>query len=311
MDTLYFLLALCRRLVGMLAVLWAAATLSFGAIHLLPGDPVMQLLARSGASAQVMAERRAALGWDRPLVVQYADFMWNLAQGDLGRSWISDRPVIATIAEAVSPTLELALASMVIAILVGLTLGTLAALQHGKWPDRVGMLIATLSISTPTAWSGLLAILVFSVALKWLPPTGNDGPGHLILPSLVLGLASAGGIARLMRSNLQAVLAENYITAARAKGLPRALVLVRHAWPVALPGVLAMIAVQAGFLMGGAAVTETLFARRGLGRLMVEAVLAQDLPVVQGLVLLSALVYSLINLAADIAHRQLDPRVRE
>lgn len=298
-------------MVGMLAVLWMAATLSFGAVHLLPGDPVTQLLARSGASEQIIAERRAALGWDRPLVIQYADFVHSLAQGDLGRSWISGRAVTSIIAEAAPPTIELALASLLIAVSVGLTLGTLAALQRGQWPDRIGMLLATLSISTPTAWSGLLAILVFSVALKWLPPTGNDGPNHLILPSLVLGLASAGSIARLMRSSLQDVLAENYITAARAKGLPGPLVLVRHAWPVALPTVLAMIAVQAGFLMGGAAVTETLFARRGLGRLMVEAVLAQDLPVVQGLVLLSALVYSLINLAADAAHPQLDPRIRE
>ncbi len=299
-----------RRLLTIVPVLWAAGTLSFAAVHMLPGDPALQLLARSGASPQAIAEHRSAIGWDRPLLVQYADFLWNAARGDWGRSWISGRPVSTIIAEAGRPTVELAAAAMVAAVVAGIGLGTLAAIHRGTWLDSIGMGIALLGISVPIAWLGLLAIVLFSIALDWLPPTGNDGVCHLILPALVLGLASAGSIARLVRSSLLDVLAENYITAARAKGLTPSLILIRHAWTVALPPVAAIIAVQAGFLMGGAAVTETLFARQGLGRVMVEAVLAQDLPVVQGLVLVSAMLYSLVNLVADALHWQLDPRVR-
>ncbi len=299
------------RLLTIIPVLWAAATLSFGAIHLLPGDPVMQLLAHSGASPQAIAEQRAAIGWDRPLGAQYAEFLYKLTQGDLGRSWVSARPVVTLISEATLPTLELATVAIIIAITLGAALGIVSALRRGTWLDRTGMFLGVLGISTPIAWTGLLAIMLFSVLLGWLPPTGNDEARHLVLPGLVLGIASAGSIARLMRSSLLDVLVEPFVTVARAKGLPGTVILIRHSLPVAAPPVVAMIAVQAGFLMGGAAVTETLFARQGLGRLMVEAVLTQDLPVVQGLVLISAVIYSLVNLASDLLHWQLDPRVRD
>jgi peptide/nickel transport system permease protein len=171
--------------------------------------------------------------------------------------------------------------------------------------------VALLGVSTPVAWSGLLALMIFSVTLGWLPPTGSDDALQLILPSVVLGLASAGAIARLTRAGLLDVLTEPFITVARSKGLPGWLVLARHVWPAALPPVLAVMALQFGFLLGGAAVTEAVFARQGLGRLVVEAVLSQDLPVVQGIVLLSAAVYSLVNLAADALQWLIDPRVRE
>jgi ABC-type dipeptide/oligopeptide/nickel transport system permease component len=219
--------------------------------------------------------------------------------------------VTVLIAEAVWPTAQLAVVAMGIAVLLGASLGALAATQRGNWADSAGIILALLGVSMPVAWSGLLAIVLFSVILRWLPPTGSDGLAHLALPGLVLGLTSAGAIARLVRATLLDVLTESYVTVARAKGLPDIFILARHAWPVALPPVLSLIAVQFGFLLGSAAVTETLFARQGLGRLMVEAVLAQDLPVAQGLALLSALVYSLINLVADVLHCQLDPRVRE
>jgi peptide/nickel transport system permease protein len=218
--------------------------------------------------------------------------------------------VTRVIAETAWPTVQLAIAAMLIAVLLGVGLGTLAAVRRGTWLDSGSMVVALLGVSTPVAWSGLLAIVLFSLVLGWLPPAGSDGVRHLLLPGLVLGAASAGAIARLVRSNLLNVLAESYITAAYAKGLPGLQVLVRHAWPVAMPGIIAMIAVQLAFMMGGTAVTETLFARQGLGRLMVEAVSTQDLPLVQGLVLVSALVYSLANLAADTLHWLIDPRVR-
>jgi ABC-type dipeptide/oligopeptide/nickel transport system permease component len=302
---------LIRRLAAIILVLWAAATLSFFAIHLLPGDPATQMLVRAGASPQAIAQRRAQIGWDRPLVEQYAGFMWRIARLDWGESWIDSRPVTQMLAEAAPPTLELALAAMLVAIVVGAGLGTLAASFHGTWLDSTGMVVALLGVSTPVAWSGLLALMVFSVALGWLPSTGNDNARHLILPATVLGLASAGAIARLTRAGLLDELTEPYIIVARSKGLPGWLVLLRHVWPVALPPVLAVMALQFGFLLGGAAVTEAVFARQGLGRLAVDAVLSQDLPVVQGIVLLSAAAYSLVNLAADALHWRLDPRVRE
>jgi len=280
-------------------------------MHLLPGDPATQLLVRAGAGPQAIAERRAQIGWDRPLIEQYARFVWGIARLDLGESWIAGRPVMRMLAEAAMPTLELALAAMLVAIVAGAGLGTLAASSRGTWADSAGMIAALLGISTPVAWSGLLALMIFSVALGWLPPTGSGDALQLILPSMVLGLASAGAIARLTRAGLLDVLAEPYIIVARSKGLPGWRVLARHVWPAALPPVLAVMALQFGFLLGGAAVTETVFARQGLGRLVVEAVLSQDLPVVQGIVLLSAAVYSLVNLAADALQWLIDPRVRE
>ncbi|MBN1886858.1 MAG: ABC transporter permease [Thermoflexales bacterium] len=304
------LLFLLRRLLTIIPVLVAAATLSFGAIHLLPGDPVTQQMVASGVSPEAIAARRHALGWDRPLWVQYGEFVARLARGDLGQSWSSGRSVVTVIAEAAWPTAQLAVVAMLIAVLLGVGLGTLAAVRRGTWVDSASMVVALLGVSTPVAWGGLLAIVLFSLVLGWLPPSGSDGARHLLLPGLVLGSASAGALARLVRSSLLNVLAESYITAAYAKGLPGLLVLARHAWPVTMPGLVAMMAVQFAFMMGGTAVTETLFARQGLGRLMVEAVLTQDLPLVQGLVLVSALVYSLANLAADALHWSIDPRVR-
>jgi ABC-type dipeptide/oligopeptide/nickel transport system permease component len=302
---------LLRRLASIILVIWAAATLSFFAIHLLPGDPATQMLVRAGAPPQAIAQRRAQIGWDRPLTEQYARFVWSTARFDLGESWITGRRVTQMLSEAAWPTLELALGAMFVAILVGAGLGTLAATFRGTWLDGAAMIAALLGVSTPVAWSGLLALLIFSVALGWLPPLGAGDILHLILPATVLGLASAGAIARLTRAGLLDVLTEPYITVARSKGLPDRLVLARHVWPMALPPVLTVIALQFGFLLGGAAVTEAVFARQGLGRLVVEAVLSQDLPVVQGIILLSAAVYSLVNLAADALHWLLDPRVRE
>jgi ABC-type dipeptide/oligopeptide/nickel transport system permease component len=301
---------LSRRLLSIIPVLVVAASLSFGAVHLLPGDPVTQQMVASGAPAEAIAARRHALGWDRPLWVQYGEFMADLARGELGQSWSSGREVVAVIAEAAWPTAQLAVVAMLIAVLLGVGLGTLAAVWRGTWLDSAGMIVALLGVSMPVAWSGLLAIVLFSLVLGWLPPSGGDGVRHLLLPGLVLGATSAGALARLVRSRLLDVLVESYITAAYAKGLPGLLVLARHAWPMATPGVVAMTAVQFAFMMGGTAVTEMLFARQGLGRLMVEAVLTQDLPLVQGLVLISALVYSLANLAADALHWSIDPRVR-
>jgi ABC-type dipeptide/oligopeptide/nickel transport system permease component len=304
------LLFFLRRLLGAIPVLWGAATLAFLAVHLLPGDPATLLLIRSGASAEAIAARRAQIGWDQPWLTQYVTYAVGLARGDLGRSWVNGQPVARLLAEQWPRTLELTLAAMLVAVVGGVGVGVLAGVRRGTWTDRVGMSVALLGLSTPIAWSGLLAIWLFSVELGWLPPGGRDGWQALVLPSLVLGLTAAGPIARLVRNGFIQTLAEPFIVAARARGLPLSTLLLRHALPVAAPPVIAMIALQFGFLLGGAAVTEALFARPGIGRLAVEAILAQDLPVVQGVVLLGAATYTVVNLVADLAQWGLDPRTR-
>jgi ABC-type dipeptide/oligopeptide/nickel transport system permease component len=316
-----------RCLLTALPVLWAAATLTFFAIHLAPGDPATAQLAQSGAPATAIAERRTALGLDDPLEIQYTRYLHNLLRGDLGRSWSSNRPVNRVIREALLPTLTLTLTATGLALLFGLALGTAAALARHyaeslrrfstfartKYAglDTVCMMLALGGLSTPVALSGLAAILIFSLSLDWLPATGAGGLDHLLLPALVLGWASAGPLARLARDRLLDTLDRPYIVAARARGIPAWRLLWRHTARVALPDVLTMLALQTGFLLGGTFITESVFARRGLGRVAVEAVLNQDLPVVQGVVLLAALVYTLSNLAADLAQLWLDPRLRE
>jgi ABC-type dipeptide/oligopeptide/nickel transport system permease component len=303
-----------RRLLTLVPVLWAAATLTFLSVHLAPGDPATAQLAQSGASAAAIAQRRAALGLDDPLELQYTRYLEGALRGDLGRSWHSNRRVTQVIGEALPPTLALTLTATVAALLIGVTLGTVAALarraRRWAWLDSACMTLALTGLSTPVAFSGLAAILIFSLYLGWLPATGQGGLDHLLLPTLVLGWAGSGGLARLVRDRLLDVLDQPYIVAARARGIPAVRLLRRHAAWVALPDVLTMLALQVGFLLGGAVITESVFARRGLGRVAVEAVLAQDLPVVQGIVLLAALVYTLSNLAADLAHLWLDPRLR-
>lgn len=304
------LLFFLRRLLGAIPVLWGAATLAFLAVHLLPGDPATLLLIRSGASAEAIAARRAQIGWDQPWLTQYATYAIGLARGDLGRSWVNGQPVARLLAAQWPYTLQLTLAAMLVASVGGVGMGALAGVRRGTWADRVGMSVALFGLSTPIAWLGLLAIWLFSVELGWLPPGGQDGWQALVLPSLVLGLTAAGPIARLVRNGFVQTLAEPFIVAAHARGLPLSTLLLRHVLPVAAPPVIAMIALQFGFLLGGAAVTEALFARPGIGRLAVEAILAQDLPVVQGVVLLGAATYTVVNLMADLAQWGLDPRTR-
>jgi len=309
-----------RRLFTILPVLWAAATLTFFAIYLSPGDPATAQLAQSGASAAALAQRRAELGLDDPLGLQYARHISGLLRGDLGRSWSSNQAVSGIIGAALPSTLALTLAATAIALLIGLALGTGAALaRHAAstsshlryaWLDTALMTLALGGLSTPVALSGLAAVLVFSLGLGWFPATGQGDVRHLLLPALVLGWTIAGSLARLTRDRLLDALGRPYILAARARGVPAWRLLWRHTARVALPDVLTMLALQIGFLLGGAFITESVFARRGLGRVAVTAVLAQDLPVVEGVVLLAALVYTLANLAADLAQLWLDPRLR-
>jgi peptide/nickel transport system permease protein len=235
----------------------------------------------------------------------------NALRGDLGRSLYSNRPITLTIAEQLPATLQLAAAALLVAVTLGLGLGILAALRSDTWVDQVVMGVAVLGVSVPVYWSGLVLIWLFSIKLQWLPATGVNGWQHLVMPAMVLGLVGAGPIARLVRASLINALRADYVTLARAKGLPNTTVLGWHALRNALIPAITLIGLQAGFLLGGTVVTEAVFARPGLGRLVVEAVLAKDLPVVRGVVLLIATIYVVINLLVDLATLSLDPRLRQ
>jgi peptide/nickel transport system permease protein len=246
-----------------------------------------------------------------PLPLQYGRYILNTFRGDLGRSLFSNRPVTVTIAEQLPATLQLAAAALLVAVILGFGLGLLAALRADTWIDHAVMGVAVLGVSVPVFWSGLLLILVFSVGLNWLPATGAGGWQHLVLPATVLGLVGAGPIARLVRASLINALRADYISMARAKGLPGSAIIGGHAMRNAIIPVIALVGLQAGFLLGGTVVTEAVFARPGLGRLVVEAILSKDLPVVRGVMLLTAATYVVINLLVDLTTLALDPRQRQ
>jgi ABC-type dipeptide/oligopeptide/nickel transport system permease component len=298
-----------RRLLVAGLTLLGVATVVFALVRLLPGDPAETMLARSGAPPAAVAALRTELGLDRPLPAQYAAWLAAVARGDLGRSLFNDRPVADLIREQFPYTLELAAAAFACAVALGLALGTAAACRPHSWLDRLATALAVGGATLPVFWSGLLLIWLFSVRLGWLPPAGAEDWRALLMPSLVLGYASAGPLARLTRAALLEVLAQPYITAARAKGLRPRQVLLRHAGRNALIPLLTISGLQLSFLLGGTVVTETLFSRPGLGRLLVDAILWRDLPVVQGVALVTAGFYVLINLAVDLVAGWLNPQV--
>lgn len=299
-----------RRLLGVVLSLWAAITLTFLILYLTPGDPAQAALSQSTASLDSLERRREALGLDLPLPVQYGHFLLNLSRGDLGVSWTADQPVSLLIGQQLGATISLAAGGLVVALVSGVGLGLMAVANQGRWISAISRGAAGFMLGMPVVFSGILLILVFSIRLDWLPATGQGTIRQLILPSLVVGLSAAGSIARAVDTGVSEALTQPFIRAARAKGLSPGQALYRHAVRVGLLPTLDIIALQFGFLLGGAVVTETIFARQGLGRVMLTAVLNKDLPVVQGIVILAALAYSLLNLLADLSHAWLDPRIR-
>ncbi|MEE8392404.1 MAG: ABC transporter permease [Anaerolineae bacterium] len=300
-----------RRLLQAAFVLWLAVTLAFVAMHLAPGDPAQALLAASGATSEEIAERRAYLGLDDPFLLQYGRYLLDLIRGDLGQSWLHGRAVGQMMREQLAPTVTLAVSATLVGVALGLSLGVLAALRRFTWLDTAVTAVAVLGLSTPTYWLGYLAILLFSLRLRWLPSAGTGDLRHLVLPASVLGFALSGSIARLVRARVVEVMEEPFVLAARARGLPSWRVILVHVLRSALAPALVVVSLQFGFLLGGAVLTESVFTRRGLGKLAVEAVVWRDLPVVRGVVVLGVLTYVLVNLAADLAQAWLDPRLRE
>ncbi len=304
------LIYLARRILAVVPVLFGVTLAVFSMLFLVPGDPVKMMLAEFVTSPDQIAEMRAQLHLDEPLPQQYGRFVANALRGDLGTSIRSRRPVATEIAENVASTAQLALASMAIAVAIGVPLGLLAALFRNTWLDVGSMVVALLGVSMPSFWLGLLLIFVFSLHLAWFPATGGGDLLHLVLPSLTLGTIASAIIARLTRSSMLEVLGQDYVRTARAKGLAWWGVVVRHALKNALIPIITIFGLQFGNLLAGAVIVETVFSRPGLGRLIVGGILAKDFPLVQGTVLFVAASYVMINVLVDFAYAFVDPRIR-
>jgi peptide/nickel transport system permease protein len=257
-----------------------------------------------------LAELKEQMGLNDPLVVQYLRFIGGAVTGDLGESIRFRTPVTELILDRFGSTIALAVTGLLLSLVIGLPLGMVAAVRQNSWVDTFAMGFAYLGASMPVYWVGLVLILLFSFNLGWFPPAGSDGWRTLVLPALTLGLVSAGVISRLIRSSMVEVLSEDYIRAARAKGLNQRLILWRHGLKNALIPVITMLGLQFGAMLAGTVVIETVFSRPGIGRLVVTAILQKDYPVVQGCIVFLATVYLLVNLAVDIAYAWLDPRIR-
>ena len=299
-----------KRLLASLPVIIGISMLVFFSLYLIPGDPLTAVLGDAVVSQAQAAQLREQYGFNDPLPVQYLRFAGRALQGDLGRSLQYKRPVLDEIRTQLPATIQLTLASMLIAVVVGMSLGILAALRPHSWLDSLSMAVALVGVSFPSFWVGLMMLLVFSLMLGWLPATGTEGWQRLIMPATTLGFGAAAIIARLTRSSMLEVLRQGYITTARAKGLAAPRVLLGHALRNAVIPVLTIVGLQFGNLLAGAVVVETVFSRQGVGRLLVAAILGRDFPLVQGLVLFVATVYVLINLVVDVSYAVVDPRIR-
>jgi peptide/nickel transport system permease protein/oligopeptide transport system permease protein len=299
-----------RRILAVVPVLFGVTLAVFSMLFLVPGDPVKIMLAEFVTTPDQIAQMRAQLHLDEPVLKQYGRFVGSALRGDLGVSIRSRRPVTAEITENIGSTGQLALASMLVAIGLGVPLGLLAALGRNSWLDVAAMVVALLGVAMPTFWLGFLLIFVFSLHLGWLPATGGGDLLHLVMPAVALGMIAAAIIARLTRSSMLEVLGQDYVRTARAKGLGSGSVIVRHALRNALIPVVTVFGLQFGNLLAGAVIVETVFSRPGLGRLIVGGILAKDFPLVQGTVLFVAAAYVLINVVVDVAYAYVDPRIR-
>ncbi|MYK69284.1 MAG: ABC transporter permease [Gammaproteobacteria bacterium] len=305
---------LAGRVAQLGIVLLLVSVAVFSIMHALPGDPV-QLMLSGAESGSVTPERqeqlREEMGLNDPLYVQYGRFLRGAVTADLGTSVRLRAPVLDLILDRLGSTLALSLGGILFAVIIGVTTGVMAALKQGSWIDGFSRVLAYAGVSLPLFWLGLLLILVFAFWLPWFPPAGSEGLRSLVLPSLSLGLLSAGVISRLTRASLLEVLVEDYVRAAWAKGLPKRIVYLRHALRNAFLPVLTILGLQFGAMLAGAVVTETVFSRPGLGRLVVSAILWKDYPLVQGIVLFMATAYVLVNLLVDLLAAWLDPRIRD
>ena len=297
-----------RRLLLAIPTLFGVLVVAFLLLYVAPGDPVDAMVGERADSATI-ARLRAELRLDDPLYVQFGHYIGSIAKGDLGKSYITNRPIRKDIIERFPKTLQLAGAAMLLATILGVTLGVFSARNPGGLIDRLGLGVAYLGISFPVYWVGLLLILLFAVTLHWLPPSGFGGPRYLFLPALALGMRSIAFLARMTRSAMLDALGADYVRTARAKGLPEKLVVGRHALRNAMIPIITVLGLDFGAYLTGSILTETIFSWPGLGRYVVNAIARRDLPAIQGSVLFLSAVFVLVNLITDVAYAKADPRV--
>ncbi len=298
-----------RRLAVVIPTVIGAVTLVFFFLHMIPGDPVEVMLGETAQQAD--KERlRQELGLNQPLYVQYGRFMAGVVQGDLGGSYFYRRPVVQVIAERVPATVELALAAFLVAGLIAIPLGIIAALREGTAVDNAAVLFSLVGVSLPNFWLGPLLIILFSIKLGWFPVSGKAGLASLVLPAITLGAAFAAILSRMTRASLLERLGEDYLTVARAKGLPEWKVILKHALRNALIPIITVMGLQIGALLSGAIITENVFSWPGIGTLLINAIEARDYPLVQGCILFISLSYVFVNLLTDLFYGWADPRIR-
>ncbi len=300
---------LLSRLLSTLTVIVGVITLVFLLIHIVPGDPIQVMLGET-ATLAAQDELRHQLGLDQPLLTQWWNAIWNLLHGNLGQSLHSKEPITDILAQRLPATIELAIAGLLVAIVIAFPFGSLAALRKDTAWDSGAMVFSLLGISIPHFWLGPLLILLFSLQLGWFPVSGHENVSSIVLPAITLGTALAAILARMVRATLLEVLNEDYIRTARAKGLRESTIIVHHALRNAALPIITILGLQLGALLGGAVITETVFAWPGIGQLTVEAIQNRDYPVVQACVLLISITYVIVNTFTDVVYAWLDPRVR-
>jgi len=298
-----------NRTFGAIFVIFGVSSLVFFMLHLLPGDAVTIMLSEFGASAREEAELREQLGLNDPIIVQYGRFLGNAVQGDLGRSLFTRRPVLNQILEQLPKTLELAIAATLVGVVFGALFGISAAVKRKTWWDSTSMILSLLALSMPNFWLGLIFIFIFSLNLGWFPVQGSDTLFHVVLPAMALGLSFAGLLARLFRSAMLEVLSQDYVRTARAKGVGEQRVINRHALKNALIPVVTVVGINFGFLLGGSVIMEIVFARQGIGDVIIKAIFAHDFYLVQGGIIITAALFVFVNLVVDLTYGLLDPRI--
>ncbi len=298
-----------HRILMLIPVLFGVTLVAFSLLHLVPGDPA-EILAGQEATKEVIDRIRAEYGLDKPLAIQYLRFVGNTVRGDLGISIQSRHPVNELLFQRLAFTLQLSLASILVASTIGLLAGIVSSTRQYSVFDTASMLGALFGISMPIFWLGILLILVFAVKLHWLPSGGTGGLRHLVLPAIALGSASAAVIARMTRASMLEVARQDYIRTARATGYRERVVIFRHGLKNAMIPVLTVFGLEFGYMLGGAVLTETVFSLPGIGRLLVEGIFMRDYPVVQGAMMAVATTFVLVNLLTDVAYAFFDPRIR-
>jgi peptide/nickel transport system permease protein len=298
------------RLFTSILVILGSLVLVFVIVYLLPGDPVMQMLDPGTATPEMIANLRHQLGLDQSFFAQFVSYVNHMLHGDFGNSIVNSEPVLPKILKHFPATLALTLASSIISAVIGILLGVLSAIHRNTWIDIVTRIVGLFGISMPTFWSGILLILIFSIQFSWFPAMGSDGWKTLILPAFALGIVGSGFIVRMVRNSMLEVINEQFIITLRSKGLSEKLVMYQHALRNALIPAITMIGILTGELMAGTVVIETVFSRQGIGRIVSDALMSKDLPVVQGVVFFSAIIYVAVNLLVDLSYSVIDPRVR-